>query len=280
MGHSCASFEQKVGNLDGLKLYYVIDTLCFERCSKCHHWKTKSSRCVDVAKLIAFVKSAGAREFCITGGEPLIYSDDLKKIIDAVSSRVVIITNGVLAGSDFIDFIKGRDTHIVFSLDTLDKGEWLFVRGSDTMQVVLENLEYARSVLNPAQLSIQSVLAKETRHGCLLVDDYCKKYSIYHSIQYYIASGFDGEWTPCDDVYSPPADSDEPCGAVKNISIMSDGAIFTCFQQNLIASCQRPLGNVNCDAFEKIISSPYYSFVVEKMRNCRLPCKVLRCNQS
>lgn len=259
-----------------IRLYYLIDTICFERCAKCHHWKTKSSRDVDLSKLIDFVKNASPKEFCITGGEPLIYREDIKKIIEAVPSRVVIITNGVLAEKGFIDFIKSRNVHLVFSIDTLDRDEWLFIRGRDSMQIVLDNFEYARRVLNPTQLSIQSVLAKETQHGFNMVDEYCKKYGIYHSTQYYIENGFDGELTPLN---VPIKLGGGVCAAEKNISIMSNGAIFTCFQQNLIDSCGKPLGNVNTDSFEKVITSPYYKFVLNKMKSCQLPCKVLKCNQ-
>ena len=57
----------------------------------------------------------------------------------------------------FIDRIARLKIHIVVSIDTVDRKHWQFVRGRDTMDIVLGNLRYAQSVFRPDQLSIQSV---------------------------------------------------------------------------------------------------------------------------
>ena len=50
------------------------------------------------------------------------------------------------------------------------------------------------------------------------------------------------------------------------------------FQQNLIVGCEKPLGNIRYDSFEDIINGDYVHEVIERMKVCQLPCKVLKCN--
>ncbi len=261
-------------------LYYMIDILCNEKCSKCTHWKHKTERKVfDMGKITKFITDAKSiKELVIVGGEPLIYKDEIKKIILSIPNniRTTLITNGVLANSDFIDFIDKNNVHIIFSIDTIDKNFWEYVRGKDTFDLVMKNLDYAITTLRAEQLSIQSVLSQETAEHVQIVGDWCKERGIYHSIQDYVQDGFDGLWT---EIQNNKVVSDQNCYAyLSNMSILPNGDIFTCFQQNLIVGCEKPLGNIRYDSFEDIINGDYVHKVIERMKVCQLPCKVLKCN--
>ncbi len=258
----------------------MIDILCNERCSKCNHWKFDSQKKVDSIRTITdFVNQIETiDEFIIVGGEPLIYRREIIEIISNISKkiRVTVITNGVLADRKFIDSIKSKNTHLIFSIDTLDKQFWKFVRGKDTFDIVMKNFEYARLNLDPIQLSVQSVLSKETADHVNNVSRWLEPLGIYHSIQDYISEGFDGNWT---EIVQKRVKISEPCIAHKyNMSIMPNGDVYTCFQQNQINECMSPVGNVKINTFSEIIESKYLQFVIEKMKKCSLPCKVLKCN--
>ena len=83
-----------------------------KKCSKCTHWKHKTERKVfDMGKITKFITDAKSiKELVIVGGEPLIYKDEIKKIILSIPNniRTTLITNGVLANSEFIDFIDKK----------------------------------------------------------------------------------------------------------------------------------------------------------------------------
>ncbi|MDO9629086.1 MAG: radical SAM protein [Acholeplasmataceae bacterium] len=261
-------------------LFYLIDLLCNEKCSKCGHWKYKSQKSVnDSNLLISFINDIDdLKELVFVGGEPLVHKDFILEIIKGVSPDIksTIITNGVLADKDFIKSLINTNTHIVFSIDTLDKEFWKYVRGQNTYDRVFQNFNFAVNSLKPTQLSVQSVLALETIKHVEEVGKRLVSLGIYHSVQDYVSDGFGGSWT---ELKNKRIDSHAKCQAHKyNMSIMPNGDIFTCFQQPMIANCDRPLGNIKIDSFSSIINTEYFHQVIESMKTCDLPCKVLKCN--
>lgn len=277
-------------------LFYLASLRCDERCTKCSHWKVRSHpQMVDVALVTDAVRTiSSAKEFCIVGGEPLVYRarvlDILRRLAD-VPIRTTIVTNGVRCTPEFIDQIRGLNVHLVFSIDTLDEARWRWIRGTDSMQVVFANIEYVRRTLNAEQLSLQSVLAEETRKDVAAVGRWCSERRIYHSVQRYVQGGFEGSWTPVTAAASQTlvtigsgrnerVTDDGPCMAAdRNLSIMPDGSVYTCFQQDQIPSSTGPIGRLGEMPINEMLDSPYTKAILDRMRRCALPCKVLKCNQ-
>lgn len=265
-------------------IYYMNTIECNQRCSKCSHWKHKDkAQRLPTEKIIKGLKSIPtATEFCIVGGEPLLFKTEIYEILLGISTtdiRTVIITNGVSMDKKFIDTVSKYNIHIVVSIDTINKEFWKFVRGTNSMDRVLRNFEYAHSILSPEQLSIQSVLSLETEPYLKEVAEYAKSKNIYHSIQDYVSEGFEGSWTELKNKKVLIPNEGQQCFAAgRNLSIMQNGDVYTCFQQTWITDCEKPLGNLNTQTMEEILSSAYANFVNEKMKICNLPCKVLKCN--
>ncbi len=259
-------------------VFYMIDKKCNEKCSKCDHWQSKSIKDVNSCDVATFVsRLPNVKELCIVGGEPLLYKNDILHIIEILPYiRIVIITNGVLADEAFLKSISHKNIHIVFSIDTIDKTFWEFVRGTKSYQKVMNNFYNALRILHKEQISVQSVLSKQTQDHIKNVEKMCKNYGIYHSIQDYIAE-FNGKW---DKVNIPQnIKADTSCKAyISNLSIFPNGDIYTCFQQNLIANCQKPIGNI-FQTPQEILQNPYMQFVLNQMQKCSFSCKVLKCNQ-
>ncbi|HPS30834.1 MAG TPA: radical SAM protein [bacterium] len=265
-------------------IYYMITTECNQRCTKCSHWKNKDETDrLDTKKIINAVLGAPSiKELCIVGGEPLLFKDEITDILKGTAStgvRTTIITNGVELDSSFLKSVSGFNVHFVVSIDTIDRKMWKFVRGGDSFDLVINNLDNAVSLLRPEQLSIQSVLAKETEPFIEAVSEFAENRNIYHSIQSYISEGFNGFWTPLDD-QSEPVNMDKiRCFAAgRNISIMQSGDVYTCFQQSWIKGCHAPIGNLKTGNIKQMIQSEYTDFVIQKMKECNLSCKVLKCN--
>lgn len=257
---------------------------CNQKCTKCSHWKykDKAARLPPEKIVAALLSIPTAEELCIVGGEPLLFKEEIYEILHGIkntSVRTVIITNGVPMDKEFIRIVSQYHIHIVVSIDTMDNAFWNFVRGANSKEKVLKNFEFANTVLTPAQLSIQSVLSKETAPHMASVADFAKSKNVYHSIQDYVAEGFEGNWTPLENKNAFIPDTEQQCyAAERNLSIMQNGDVFTCFQQSWIKGCEKPLGNLNSDTMSKILSSDYTRVVSDKMKTCNLPCKVLKCN--
>lgn len=265
-------------------LHYLISFKCNQKCTKCSHWKFEyKEELLDVETFLrnlSILKSL--REICIVGGEPLLYRNKILKILKFVSKdvRIVIVTNGVLLTEKLISEIFQYNVHIVISIDTMDRDFWKFVRGTNSFDKVFSNLEFAQRILPPEKLSIQSVLSEETKFHVTEVAKYASKLGIYHSIQPYIQEGFEGKWTPIN-LKNENLETDfERCYSTgRNLSIMPNGDVFTCFQQSEIEGCKRPLGNLKNESLDRILSSNYTEHVLQMMHQCHLPCKVLKCNQ-
>lgn len=272
------------------QLFYLVSLRCNERCSKCSHWRVREHPAmVAVDFVVAAVhETPSIDELCIVGGEPLVHRERVAQIVEGLADtrvRTTIVTNGVLCTPDLVDRIGHLAVHFVFSIDTLDPERWNWVRGRATMPKVLRNLAYVRRALRPDQLSVQSVLSMETQRDVSQVGRWLARLGIHHSVQRYVQMGFDGSWTPieakCEGQLSPMISTgSSPCAAAgRNLSIMPDGSVFTCFQQPSIPGCARPLGRLGDQSIRMMLQSPYAASVVERMRKCELPCKVLKCNQ-
>jgi len=265
-------------------IYYMNTIECNQKCTKCSHWKHKDkAERLTTEKIINGLKSIPtANEFCIVGGEPLLFKTEIYKILQGIATtdiRTVIITNGVSMDKEFVDTVSKYNIHIVVSIDTVDKEFWKFVRGTNSRDKVLKNFEYASTILTPEQLSIQSVLSKETEPYLKEVTEYAKSKNIHHSIQDYVSEEFEGSWTVLEDKKAIiPSEGQQCFAAGRNLSIIQNGEVYTCFQQTWIAGCETPLGNLNTQTMEEILGTEYTYIVNEKMKNCNLPCKVLKCN--
>lgn len=265
-------------------LFWLVSTSCNERCTKCHHWTQPAQRdLLDPDDLVALARHIDSlQEICVTGGEPLLHRRALLRVINSIADqgvRTVIVTNGRLLDSEFLDQIRGAHIHIVVSIDTVDREHWSFVRGRDSYDQVMGNLRLAAKALPVGGLSIQSVLAKETEGHLAGVRALCDQLGVYHSIQDYMNDGFDGEWTAL-----PPSETwvgeDQRCQAGgRSLSVMPDGTVYSCFQQSWIPGCERPLGRLGQDSADVILNSDYARTVLRRMHECRLPCRVLKCNQ-
>ena len=265
-------------------LYYLISLACNERCTKCHHWQIRPApKPIDPSLVANAVNSMSwLDEFCIVGGEPLLFRDRIRTILRYIadhSCRTVLITNGVLLDAAFVGEIAHRNIHIVVSIDTVERDHWNFVRGRDSWECVLTNVRRARAKLRPDQLSIQSVLAAETEAHLPGVRELCAELGVYHSIQDYISEGFGGEWTALPGAKKQIADHESCHAAGRNLSIMPNGDVFTCFQQSWIPDCYAPLGNLHSSPILELLSNRYLASVQAAMRRCNLPCKVLKCHQ-
>lgn len=265
-------------------LYYLISQRCNERCSKCSHWKvTHHSNMVSINSIIQAVHDLNSlKELCIVGGEPLVFKKRVIELLEGIKNlpiRTILITNGVACTPEFINEVKEHNLHVIFSIDTIDPKFWKYVRGNDSYQRVMKNFHYAIQTLSLDKISVQSVLAVETIEHVKEVRKMCDQLSCFHSIQNYIQQGFDGNWTECTKENSAPVPTDQ-CHAVgRNISIMPDGNIFTCFQQPLMPNCSAPLGNIERSSITSLLSTNYAAKVLSTMKTCNLPCKTLKCNQ-
>lgn len=215
------------------------------------------------------------------GGEPLLHKDEICEIVKSMPAQVecVIITNGVGIDREFLGTVSRANVKIVFSIDTLDEAKWYFVRGCKSRDVVIANLKEILKFLGSGRVLIQSTIAKETIEDVAIVAEFTYNHGISHITQYYTEYGFEGSWTPVTNAEST-SPTGTPCAAAgRNLTILYNRDVTTCFSQTRIPGCSMPLGNLWHDDIKTILSSGYALFVLSRMMECNMPCKILNCNQ-
>ena len=262
------------------ELIYMITNRCNDRCAKCGIWKNPEpdNERASLAQILkAFdTLSKNLYQFTITGGEPLLFENEIKVIAKHAHKLEVplfIITNGTLVDEDFLKEYAKYEHVIIFSIDTIKKEKWKEFRGHNHYDTVFDNLLLAKKYLGK-KLRVQSVLARETEIDVQEVIDYCKKNSIIHVIQPYF--DFGGAWEKSNKISY--ISNDSVCAARKNICIYPNGDIVKCFDHQRIPLAKKPLGNIKDEDIISILCKKRSTEISRIMKSCNMPCKLMSCN--
>ena len=262
----------------GNELVYMITRRCSDKCSKCGIWKTPEpdSQHLPIHHFINCLNRLHENlyQVTLTGGEPLMYLEDILLIAEAskkLNVPMIVVTNGALLTECFLQTYAALGHILVISLDTMDKGKWADFRGRNHYEIVMKNILLARSSLG-SKLRIQSVLAKETQDDVPQVKAFCDEHLIPHVIQPYM--DFGGCWNST----GKAKDTGVACAARKNICIYPNGDVVKCFDHHRIPLAKEPLGNIAKEDIITILCKKRSTEVSKIMKTCNYPCKQLSCN--
>jgi MoaA/NifB/PqqE/SkfB family radical SAM enzyme len=263
----------------GNELIYMITKRCGERCPKCAIWENPEPNNQHVA-LDHFIECLrrlheNLYQVTLTGGEPMIFSNDLLRIAEEARKLdvpMVTVTAGALLTERFLRRYGALRHVLVVSLDTIDPAKWQAFRGRDHYDRVMNNVALAREILGD-RLRVQSVLARESEADVIGVATFCRERGIRHTIQPYM--DFGGVWHGVGDLKV----SDEPCAARKNICIYPNGDVVKCFDHRRIPIAREPLGNIGREDIIEILCRRRATEVSRVMKTCNLPCKQMSCNK-
>jgi len=148
---------QGEGKNQGRPTTFVRFSGCNLRCSWCDTPESqdgKSGEEMTPDEVIGEIKKRGLKYICITGGEPLLWTDELVPLLSALDSEGYIIdieTNGTIDPAPLMDFasvcmdVKCPSSGEVSDLSLLKK-----LRNRDSVKFVVfgtEDLEYAEKVI-------------------------------------------------------------------------------------------------------------------------------------
>jgi len=117
----------------------------------------------DFARLVKVGTQVGIRKVRITGGEPLVRKNVVKLVADIAEldkiDDIAITTNGVLYADMAEDLKRAGLNRINFSLDTLDRSKFNFIRRRDNLAQVKKAIFKALE-LDMHPVKINTVLIK------------------------------------------------------------------------------------------------------------------------
>lgn len=262
----------------GNELIYMITRACSDRCRKCGIWKSPEppTEHLPIHQFLNCLNRLAENlyQVTLTGGEPLMYMDDVLMIgreAKRLDVPMIVVTNGTLLTESFLRQYSELGHVLVISLDTLEKDKWENFRGRNHYDVVMANIKLAKRVLG-SNLRIQSVLAAETANDIPAIKAWCDEFAIPHVIQPYM--DFGGSWNSA----SKGSGVQGACAARKNICVYPNGDVVKCFDHHRIPLAREPLGNIAAEDIVTILCKKRSTEVSKIMKTCDFPCKQLSCN--
>ncbi|RNA64176.1 methyltransferase domain-containing protein [Prosthecochloris sp. ZM_2] len=164
------------------ELWFHITNRCNMACSHCLFASSPGEQQeLEADRVLELGREAwqnGCRLFALTGGEPLVHRDIrkiLQGLLDLEGSHVVILTNGLLAGTLVKEFSEYRDRlHLQISIDGLERHHDL-LRGDGAFSKLDDVLRDLRTQQVPCTLSMcvtrqnmtdmEEIVRYSARHG-------------------------------------------------------------------------------------------------------------------
>lgn len=150
----------------GLPTFVSYNSLnaCNQACPMCAVWR-RDGEMLSVEELepiFADLKRFGLKVAEISGGEPFLRKDIYRifALLDRLGFLYTTATNGTLLTPEGIERLREARglLQVAFSLDSLDRERYAFLRGRDLLPKALENLELLLKARIPAPVKINLVM--------------------------------------------------------------------------------------------------------------------------
>ncbi len=167
--------------------------LCNQRCPMCNIYKEHSEHMSleEIENVAKRLESFGVRYAFVQGGEPLIRKDivEIVDIFIAHSIKPTVITNGVLLTREIAEKLAKRRCNLAISIDSLEKEKYAYLRGLDSLQRVMENIEKIATITDrQGNWSITTTVTKQSSFDDIKkIHQYAKEKGFMHAIRPYIA---------------------------------------------------------------------------------------------
>lgn len=168
---------------------------CNSRCSWCNCWQLPKQTEIflpQMEKIFKQLKNFGIKLLYLSGGEPLL-RPDLLAIIESAqrfSFDLLLVTNGILLNQQIARrLVKIPGLRINVSLDSLDPELYQKIRGVDTLDRVLKNLQDLRKAYPNYPLRITMTISAANLDQAEKVYRFCQKNHFYFSPNPYFEMG-------------------------------------------------------------------------------------------
>jgi len=174
---------------------------CTSKCRSCTFWQKKCEELPldKVRTVIDKLVDFGVTIITLTGGD-IFLRKDFKEIFEYLKSKkvsIILCANGIIFPDSIIEMINqyGR-CYVLFSLDTLDKKKYKYLRGVDQLDRVISNiLKFKVKARNLPRMFM--TVSKVNYEEILPILNFCKKNRLSVTFCPYI-SAEDAVWVTDD----------------------------------------------------------------------------------
>ena len=153
-------FQDKVPDL----VYFLLTYRCNFECSYCYLQDTNKDvqelSTEQWQKIATDFLQMGVKNFCLTGGEPLMREDigEILQTLRTGDSKISLLTNGSLL-KEKLHIVDPLVDHMVISFDSFDESIHTANRSSYGYQDILDVIEYYGRT-NPKKIKVRAVITK------------------------------------------------------------------------------------------------------------------------
>lgn len=172
---------------------FDVTKQCNQHCPMCNIPKNNSTQMspAEIRELASRLRKFGIGYVFIQGGEPLMRKD-IVSVIDAFIENGIkptIITNGVFLTKELAEKLKKRKCNVAISVDSLNAERYKFLRGSDDLSTVVENVKNISPVRkNKSNWSITTTVSKKSEfEDVKAIYDFATAHGFMHAIRPYVS---------------------------------------------------------------------------------------------
>lgn len=172
---------------------FDVTRLCNQNCPMCNiHRSTSAQMPLSQIRQNAEVfRKKGVGYVFLQGGEPLLRKDiiEIADIFIENGIKPTIITNGILLTPETAAEIAKRDCNLAVSIDSLIPEKYRYMRGADTLECVLRNLDKIKDMEHKGNWSVTTtVSAMSSFEDVKNISDYAAKNHFMFAVRPYIAT--------------------------------------------------------------------------------------------
>lgn len=135
-----------------MTLYIILGKSCNLRCSYCNQHFEKEIDTTVSNDVYRFIEKEKPEHIVFYGGEPLLYWEAIKEIVEKTNAKYAIITNGLLLDKEKAAFLNKHEFGVTVSWDGYNTKK---SRGVDVLEKNIEN------ILKVHNLSFNGVITTE-----------------------------------------------------------------------------------------------------------------------
>ena len=167
-----------------LSLHILLNDHCVNKCNMCEHWKTKDKKYLSldaIEEIWSRMNENDGKSICLTGGDPILHPD-----FDEILQLNRSFALGIICTGNFknnFDYSLLKDVEwLRFSVDSLDKNIYNYIRGLDNLDSILSNIKKSQNFVKKVGINftIQKINCDELEN----IAKYCAENNIYRLMLY------------------------------------------------------------------------------------------------
>jgi len=168
---------------------FNVSGRCNCKCRMCAKWQGEGGTELafkEIQRIFSQIAEQGIRIAEITGGEPFLRKDifEILDFLEGLGFYYTINTHGGLLDDERLEKLAGYRNILDFaiSLDTLDRENYLALRGVDQLERVVENIKKVRAIMPDKIVKLSMTVSRNNYKELPAILSFARDHGFYLSV--------------------------------------------------------------------------------------------------